>query len=163
MVFSAEPIQTVLVSCKATVDILGKPTLKDNLITINWHMPCSFNPQMYVISVGKSRFSAELLKKSRCFAVNFMPFTAKEKVLFCGRNTGRHIDKFKKAGLTREESTAIDCPKVAEAVAQLECEVVDIVEAGDHLLFIGKILNEVEKGNAPRLFHTRDDDFTRVI
>jgi flavin reductase (DIM6/NTAB) family NADH-FMN oxidoreductase RutF len=91
-----------------------------------------------------------------------MPFSAKEKVLFCGTHTGRSIDKFKKSGLTKEESEAIDCPKVAEAVAQLECEVVNLVDAGDHLLFIGKILRQIEKASAPRLFSKTDDEFMKV-
>jgi flavin reductase (DIM6/NTAB) family NADH-FMN oxidoreductase RutF len=163
MVYFAEPIQTVLVSCRANVDIIGRDVLKDNLIAVDWHMPVSFNPALYAISVGKARFSCGLISKSRCFVVNFMPYSQLDAVLFCGTNTGRSIDKFKKSGLTKEEGEAVDCPKVAQACAALECEVINSVDSGDHIIFVGRILAAFEKMSAPRLFHDRDDKFVKVV
>jgi flavin reductase (DIM6/NTAB) family NADH-FMN oxidoreductase RutF len=142
--------------------MMGKKVLKDNLITIDWHMPVSIQPALYAISVGKSRFSCELIQNSRCFVVNFMPYALKDKVWFCGSRTGKHIDKFKEAGLNKEESDSVDCPRVAQACAHLECEVVNSVEAGDHIIYVGRILREVPKADAPRLFHVSEAKFMQV-
>jgi flavin reductase (DIM6/NTAB) family NADH-FMN oxidoreductase RutF len=162
MVYFAEPIQTVLVSCRANVEIMGKEVLKDNMITLDWHMPVSFEPSLYAISVGKSRFSRLLIEKSKCFVVNFMPFSLKDKVLFCGRKSGRHMDKFKETGLKKEEGESVDCPRIADACAGLECEVVNSLEAGDHTIFVGKVLKEIYRNDAPRLFHLSEDEFVQV-
>jgi len=66
------PRQTILVSCRDRI--------KDNLITVAWHMPASFSPELYAIALGKTRFSCRMIKKSKCFVVNFMPFNLKDKV-----------------------------------------------------------------------------------
>jgi len=146
-----DPRQVILVTSREEVDIMGKKQVKDNIITIAWHMPASFNPRLYAVSIGKTRFSAEVIGKSKAFVVNFIPFSLKDKALTVGTKSGTHIDKFAEAGLTREDSESIDCPRVAEALAYIECEVVQEVEAGDHIIFIGKVVNSHIKEGGKRL------------
>jgi len=146
-----DPRQVVLVSCREEMDIMGKKQVKDNIITLAWHMPVSFNPNLYAISVGKTRFSCEVIKKSKAFVVNFVPFSLKDKALICGTKSGAHIDKFEEAGLSKEEASNVDCPRIKEALAYIECEVVEEVDAGDHIIFIGKVLNSKVKREGKRL------------
>lgn len=156
------PMQTVLVTCRGNVKNKFRrgDSLKDNVITLDWHMPVSFEPFLYSICVGKTRFSCGVIQNSKVFVVNFVPYNLKEKVLFCGRNTGENMDKIKESGLTKEESEKVDCFRVKEAVAWLECEVINEIDAGDHIIFIGKVISSHEKDNAPRLFHVEGDEFT---
>jgi len=154
------PRQTVLVSCRAEAEILGKETVKNNLITLDWHIPLSFDPELYGIAVGKTRFSCELIQKSGVFCINFMPYSLAKEVLFCGRISGKHTDKFKESGLSMEECEKIDCGRVAEAAAFLECEIVEEVETGDHAFFIGRVVNSGVKKHAKRLLHLSKDEFT---
>lgn len=151
--------EAVLVTSKAEVDILGKKTEKENIVTIAWHMPLSYDPLMFAIALSDKRFSHKLISKSKAFAVNFLPASFKKQILFCGRNSGELIDKFEKSGLTKEDSEKIDCPRIKEAVAFLECEVVEEVKAGDHIVFIGKVLNSGQKKKAKRLYHLGGDKF----
>ena len=153
------PRQVVLVSSRAEVPVLGRKTEKDDIITIAWHSPVSFDPDLYMISVGKTRFSAKLIRESHVFVVNFIPFILKKQVIFCGTNSGEFIDKFKESGLIKEEAEKVDCPRIKEALGYLECKVVDAVEAGDHILFIGKVLNSEFKQKRNRLFQ-EEKDFT---
>lgn len=153
-----DPRQVILVTSRAEMDILGKKELKDNIITLAWHMPTSFNPNLYAISVGKTRFTCKIIKKSKAFVVNFVPFKLKEQVLICGTKSGVHIDKFKETKLTKEEAKNVDCPRIKEALAYIECEVINEVDAGDHIIFIGKILNSEIKGKGKRLLQ-KDNDF----
>jgi flavin reductase (DIM6/NTAB) family NADH-FMN oxidoreductase RutF len=152
-----DPRQVILVSSRAEMDILGKKELKDNIITLAWHMPVSFNPKLYAIAVGKTRFSCEMIKKSKAFVVNFIPFELKKEVLVCGTKSGMHVDKFKEAKLTKEEASSVDCPMIKEALGYMECEVVDEIEAGDHIIFIGKILNSDVKKEGERLMQKAGD------
>ena len=157
-----DPRQVVLVSCRANIKdrFTGEENQKDNIITVAWHMPTSFKPELYTISVGKTRLGCEMIGKSRCFVVNFMPFSLKEKVLFCGTHSGEKIDKFKEAGLTKEESEKIDCPRIKEACAFMECEVVNEIETGDHVIFIGKVLNSRVNNYEKRVFQIKGYNFT---
>ncbi|MCX6709452.1 MAG: flavin reductase family protein [Candidatus Woesearchaeota archaeon] len=158
------PMQTVLVSSRGSS---SQPHLRqrkdgdiDNIMAIDWHMPVSFKPALYAISVGKTRFSFGIIESSKVFAVNFMPAEKRDAILFCGRKTGATTDKFHDSGLTKLECSSIDCPRIKEACAFLECEVVNEIEEGDHVIFIGKVLNGEILNLEKRAFHLRDDDFT---
>ena len=160
----ANPRQVVLVTSEADAEILGKKSLKKNIITLAWHMPLSFEPPMYAVAVGKTRFSCSLIKKSKCFVVNFMPADRQKEVLYCGSKSGMYVDKFKESGLTDEECEKVHCIRIREALGWLECEVVEEVEAGDHIVFIGRVVNISEnpkaKKGSKRLFHLDGDKFT---
>lgn len=151
--------QTVLISCRGKANILGEEKNKDNIITIDWHMQTSFEPFLYAISIGKKRFSHGLINESKVFCVNFMPYSLKKEVLFCGRNTGLVMDKFKEIGLTKEECDKIDCCRIKENIGYLECQVIDQIDTGDHTIFIGKILNQKLKSKEKRIFHEEGDEF----
>lgn len=146
------PLQTILVTCRHKG--------KDNIITMDWHTPLSFNPMIYAISVGKTRYSLELIKNSKVFVVNFMSKKFEKEILFCGRNSGRNCDKFAQTGLTKEESEKIDCPRIREALGFLECKVLQLIEVGDHVLFIAEVINSGLKKHGKRLFHLHEDQFT---
>lgn len=156
------PRQTVLVTCRGTIKdkFSGKESIKDNIIVLDWHTPLSFDPFLYAISIGKTRFSLDLIKESKVFVVNFMPMHLKDDVFFCGRNSGEHLDKFKETSLTKEESEKISCPRIKQALAYLECEVIQEIEAGDHLLFVAKVVHSDELDKGKRIFHTENDNFT---
>ena len=154
------PRQTVLVTCREEVPIMGKNVHKDNIITLDWHMPLSFEPGMYAISVGKSRFSRKIIEAGKSFCVNFMPPEKEDAIIYCGRHSGEHIDKFKEAGLGKEECDNIDCPRIKEASAYVECETVQEIETGDHILFIAKIVGTKELKKGKRIFRLEANKFT---
>ena len=162
MLHIVNPRQTVLITSKAEIDYFGKKIVKDNVLAIDWHTPLSFSPMMYAFSVSKNRFSYELIKKSKVFVVNFMPHKHEKAVLHCGRNSGRHSDKFAEAGLTKEKSNKVDCPRVKEALAHLECEVFQEIETGDHVLILANILDMEEKSEDKRIFHITGNDFGTI-
>ena len=58
----------------------------------------------------------------------------------CGLKSGRRVDKFQAAGLTREKAEKISAPLLAECLVNLECVKVNEVDAGDHTWFIGEIV-----------------------
>ena len=111
------PRQIILVSCRN----VGK----DNVLTLSWHTPLSFRPELYGLVMSKKRFSYGMIKESGCFVVNFMPLDMKNEVLYCGTHSGKKVDKFKELVLGKEEAEKIDCPVIKECVAYLECKLVD--------------------------------------
>ncbi len=148
----SNPRQTVLLTVRADG--------KDNIITLDWHTPLSFGPMMYGVCIGKTRYSLELVRKSKVFVVNFMGKEFEKEVLFCGRHSGRSFDKFKETSLEKEESETINCPRIRQALGYLECEVEREVETGDHIFFIAKVKKAELKRKGKRLFHMFADNFT---
>jgi len=156
------PRQVILITSRARIvpKFKAKEEEKDNIMTAAWHMPVSFEPPLYAISVGKKRYSLELIRKSKSFVVNFMPYSMKKEVLLAGRTTGVHLDKFEKIGLGKEDAETIDCCRIKEALACLECEVEQEIEAGDHIIFIGRVLKVIKNKGGKRIYQIRGDKFT---
>ncbi len=146
------PRQVVLVTCRHEG--------KDNIITLAWHMPTSFSPNLYTISVGKSRFSHDVISNSGVFCVNFMSAKDKDAIGLCGSVSGSNTDKFKESGFEKEKCERIDCPRIKQALGFLECRVVSKVETGDHTIFVGEVLNSKLKGPGKRLYHITGNEFT---
>jgi len=125
--------QVVLVTCAYKE--------RRNIITLAWCMPLSHKPPLAGISIAKTHFSNELIRNSREFAINVPDFSLLDKVVYCGTHSGREVDKFKETRLTPDKANRIaEPPLIAECVGHLECKVEDIKEAGDHTLFIGRIV-----------------------
>jgi flavin reductase (DIM6/NTAB) family NADH-FMN oxidoreductase RutF len=158
-----KPRQIILISSKAEIDVFGKQILKENLTAIDQHMPCSNNPKLYAINLSKISFSYRLIKKSNVFIVNFVSNNLAEEAKICLTRHGDHTDKFKETNLTKVEGETVDCPSVKEALGYLECEVVEEIETGDHITFIGKILREFLKEDDKRLFHLGDHQFSTTL
>ncbi|TDA35376.1 MAG: flavin reductase family protein [Hadesarchaea archaeon] len=127
------PRQVILVTC---VDEKGKP----NLLTVAWSTPLSFDPPLVGISIGKNRYSHDLLSRTKEFAISIPPSSLLERVKACGRLSGRKCEKFKEVGLTPQPSRCLRVPVVKEGIAHLECKVVKEVEVGDHTLFVGEVV-----------------------
>lgn len=111
-----------------------------NIITLAWAMPTSFDPLSVIISVGRARYSHDLIQESGEFVINVPSQELLDEVEFCGSKSGSEIDKFEETGLTPERSEEVEVPRIRECVAHLECEVVDHLRTGDHTIFVGKIV-----------------------
>ncbi len=113
---------------------------KDNIITLALCHVFSFKPALVGIGVSPKRFSYGLLQTSEDFAVNIPTRRQLEAVRVCGSKSGRRVDKFKAAGLTREKASKISSPLVAECPVSLECVKTKEVETGDHIWFVGEVV-----------------------
>ena len=159
------PMPAFLVTC-AGKD--GQP----NAIAIAWLMPVSVNPPLLAFAIRPQRYSYELLQENPAFVVNAMAYEQAVDVLFCGRYTGRNVDKFATANLTPVDAQAVDAPAIAEALAHVECEVEAEHEAGDHIIVVGRVVaasaseealaDEAHRDivAAPPLLHLGGDRFT---
>jgi flavin reductase (DIM6/NTAB) family NADH-FMN oxidoreductase RutF len=159
------PMPAFLITC-AGKD--GQP----NAIAIAWLMPVSVNPPLLAFAIRPQRYSYELLKENPAFVVNAMAYERAVEVLFCGRCTGRNVDKFATARLTPVDAQAVSAPAIAEALAHVECEVEAEYEAGDHVIVVGRVVAASANAEAmtedgyrdivaaPPLLHLGGDRFT---
>ena len=112
---------------------------KRNIITIGMFAYFSGNPTLVGIGIAPSRYSFNLIKKSKEYVVNVVDKEFMEAVRICGRCSGRDVDKFKKAKLTPVKGVKVDAPYIKEASVNIECKVVQEIETGDHIWFIGEV------------------------
>ena len=126
---------------------------QENVWPVDWHIPLSLSPKLYGLALNRSGYGTELVRASGVFVVNFVPVTWEEVIFFCGRTSGRQVDKFAATGLAKEEAQTVDAPRLADALGVLECRDVRAVETGDHTFFVGEVTHEVFRGQAPRLHH----------
>ena len=112
----------------------------DNIITLAWTGTVNSDPPMLSISVRKERYSHAMLLETGEFAVNLVTEELTRAMDFCGVRSGRDLDKFAAAGLTREPATQVAAPLIAESPLSLECRVRQVIELGSHDLFLADIL-----------------------
>ena len=135
---------------------------KANIITLAWKTPLSHKPPLVGISIAKSHFSCELIEKSEEFIINVPDLGLLNEVVFCGKVSGRDVDKFKESKLTPlKANRLIKTPLISECIGNLEVILRDIREFGDHKFFGGEIIYAQAEEN---LFdQTWNVDKTRLI
>lgn len=156
--------QVILITCRGHIkkEMSTEIEEKDAIMAASWHTPVSKEPFLYAIAVNQKRFCHKLIEQSEVFAVNFMSQDYQEAIKLCGRTSSQHLDKFKEANLTKEESTSIDCPRIKEALGFLECRIEQKISAGDHTIFIGHVHNHQLKQEKPRIYHLSKDKFAQM-
>jgi len=159
------PKLAVLLTC---VDKAGKA----NIMTLAWCMPVSIEPPLLVVSIAPKRYSYKLIEETKEFVINIPTMKHAKKTLFCGRRSGKDYDKFKETKFTPLPAKTVKAPIIKECIAHLECKLYKKITAGDHTLFIGKILTAYANKNAftdkynlekaKLIFHLGGDEFASL-
>ena len=127
------PNPAVMVSC--SID------KRDNIITLAWVGTVCSKPPMISIAIRPSRYSHEIISKSKEFVINIPTPKLTGACDLCGTRSGRDIDKFKETGLTREKGSVVSTPIIKECPVNIECQVRQIISLGTHDLFIGEVVS----------------------
>ncbi len=111
-----------------------------NPVTLGWTMIASGKPAMMAIAVAAKHYSIECIDHSRCFTIAFPSSEMAEAALFFGSRSGRTVDKFAEFDCKTEPATEIDSVLLSDAVANFECVLESQLPAGDHIVFVGKVV-----------------------
>lgn len=159
------PKLTVMLTC---ADEEGKA----NIITLAWAMPVSAKPPLLAVSISPKRHSYKIVKKTKEFVINIPTMKLVKETLFCGRRSGKDLDKFRETKLTQMTAKIVKAPIIKECIAHLECRLYKQISAGDHTLFIGEIQtayanenvfsNKYDLEKAKLVFHVGDNKFTSI-
>ena len=107
---------------------------KVNTMAIGWGSICYMwgRPGLTVM-VRYSRYTYDLLEQAGEFTVS-VPKTSelKKELSFCGRHSGRDVDKFKECSLTMLEGKAVATPVIKECALHFECKTIyrQVMEPG---------------------------------
>ncbi len=113
---------------------------KANPVTLGWTMLVSGKPPMMAIAVASTHYSIETIRHSKCFCLAFPSSDRADAALFFGSKSGRDIDKFAEFDCKTEPAKQIDSVLLPDAVANFECMLESETAAGDHIIFVGKVI-----------------------
>lgn len=128
-----------------------------------WNMKASMDPPMFAVSISKKYHTHKLIRKSKEFVIAVANRSLENEVRFFGSTHGNEVDKFKETGLQTETSQFITSPLIKNATVNFECELVSETDAGDHVIFLGKILAAYTNPEKNTLFNIKTVNGERVF
>lgn len=111
-----------------------------NIATIAWTGIINSEPMTVYISIRPSRFSNEIITKTREFVINLPNKKLVKAADFCGTKSGREVNKFEVCGLTKRQSSKVAVPYIEECPINLECKVIDIQKFDSHEMFVAEVV-----------------------
>lgn len=114
---------------------------KSNIITVAWTGILNSNPAMVYISVRPTRYSYNIIKETKEFAINLTTKDLAYKTDWCGVKSGANVDKFKEMHLTKQKAQFIKCPLIKESPVSIECKVEKTIDLGSHTMFVARVLS----------------------
>ena len=113
---------------------------KMNAHIVNAVMQTTSSPATFCLASNKNNLTCEYIQQSKVFAVSVVDNDADMK--FIGRfgfRTGRDIDKFDGINYRVGQTGA---PIVLDkTVAFVECKVINQIDLGSHILFVGEVVD----------------------
>lgn len=124
-----------------------------NLMTAAWVTQISARPDTLLVAVGKTHYTAQLITQRRSFTVSALSEKQGEIARACGFVSGRDINKLARVHCGFTES---GLPWVWEAAAMFECEMTGRIEMGDHILFVGTVIESRSTGATPMVYRASE-------
>ena len=124
-----------------------------NGMTAAWVNQVSSQPPMVSVAIGKTHYTSELISKAKSFSVNILSPNQMELARKCGFISGKNQDKLQEEEITYQATGA---PILTNCAAYLECNLAQQIEVGDHILFIGTIVNADNKDKSILIFRSKD-------
>ncbi len=120
-----------------------------NGITVAWVTRVSWEPKIVAVSIGKTRYSRELLDESSRFAICVMGEKGRDVAEYFGTVSGRKVNKFQKYSY---QLSSGGLPIPTGTVAYIECKKLKQVEIGDHIVYFGLVELEKSLDGSPLIF-----------
>jgi 3-hydroxy-9,10-secoandrosta-1,3,5(10)-triene-9,17-dione monooxygenase reductase component len=117
-------------------------------LTCNAFTAVSLDPPMVLFCPAKTSATWPRIAVAGSFCVNVL---AESQQHVCASFARTGVDKF--AGIDVEAASHVDAPRIAGALAHIECEIADVHEAGDHLVVLGRVLGLSHRNGSPLMFY----------
>jgi flavin reductase (DIM6/NTAB) family NADH-FMN oxidoreductase RutF len=138
--------------CSVTV-VTTKYHEKVNGASIAWITKLSRNPPLIMCAMAKSRYTFELIQKSKVFAVNILSTEQIAIGKHFGLQSGRNVNKFESI---KYDILKTGSPVLKDCAAVLDCKLHGFFEAGDHYIVVGEVVDGISTSKEP-LAYNRDD------
>jgi flavin reductase (DIM6/NTAB) family NADH-FMN oxidoreductase RutF len=110
----------------------------ENALTVSWIAPVSFDPPEIMFAADRHHYSVDFLRSTKNFAVSVLRGGQQRLAAQFARQSMVGEDKLD--GVQTRESTT-GAAILTDSLSYLDCEVVALHEAGDHLLVVGQVVD----------------------
>ena len=121
-------------------------------MTANAVTSLSLEPPMVLICVARTAHTHGLLERSRAFAVNILGEHQEAVSRLFAQVAAPEPGRLQGMGFTIGRTGS---PVLEDCVAYIECHVTEVVEGGDHSIFLGEVVAEGVMADAPPLIFYR--------
>jgi len=125
------PLRTYLV-------VSGRLGEEVNVMAADWVMLMSVEPFVVGVGVSPKRYTHGLIKRYGEFVVSVPSTDMVRDVWIVGSESGP--GKLAKTSFTLVRAQKVGTPIIREALANLECRVIDSLNYGDHTWFVGEVV-----------------------
>lgn len=131
-----------------------------DIMPAGWAMYVSGSPCLMAVAVGHKRHTNHLIRQGGDFVIAVPGPGMEEMIRFCGSHSGRDTDKVAALNIETKPADQVRPPLLAGAKANLECKLHQLMEAGDHTLFVGEVVAAWEDDAVPgRLMNFGNGEF----
>jgi flavin reductase (DIM6/NTAB) family NADH-FMN oxidoreductase RutF len=118
-------------------------------LTVNAFCSVSLVPPLVLVCIERIAQSHDCVLRSGVFAVNVLEGERGETLSrrFADTYPGQRFDS------VSFHLGAMGCPLLDEALAWLECTVTQVVEAGDHTIFVAEVIDANAHEGSPLVFY----------
>lgn len=120
-------------------------------LTVNSFASVSLEPLMVLWCLDKRSGSLNAFKNAEKFAVNILAGNQKEACWTFA--SSKEQDRFGKVPWEMSEN---NLPIIKDVFGVFECKKVSEIDAGDHIIFLGEVINIKKNDVAPMLYYKRN-------
>jgi flavin reductase (DIM6/NTAB) family NADH-FMN oxidoreductase RutF len=128
-----------------------------DVMAAEWTHHISYSPCLIALNIRGDDATAHNIKESNEFGVNL---ASENQSLICsisGKFTGTKVDKIKilkEFGVKFHAAKKIACTMIDESAMQAECKLIRHEEIGDHIFFVGEVIEiSADENIRPLLYH----------
>jgi flavin reductase (DIM6/NTAB) family NADH-FMN oxidoreductase RutF len=140
-----QELQSALESLQYGLYVLGSiDGEKVNTIIATWVTQVSFEPPLVCVALEQGSKTKECIKRAGYFSVNTLPshgLAIAKQFLRRGESSDSMVN-----GRLFVRATH-GTPFIVDAAASLECRVTEFINAGDHVLYVGEVVEAVHRHN----------------
>lgn len=111
-----------------------------NAMTVSWVTQISFDPKWIGVSVERTAVTHELMERGGCFAVSLVAQDDRAIVRKFTKPVDVDLDGRTLNGFPYVERVT-GAPILEQAVAYVDCEVRERLQAGNHTFFVGEVVD----------------------
>jgi flavin reductase (DIM6/NTAB) family NADH-FMN oxidoreductase RutF len=142
-----------------SIDENGKPS---GMIA-GWNMKCSMDPPLFAVALKKKGHTHRLIQQSKEFVVAVANYELLDPLMVFGSRSGKSTDKFSETNVKTSKAVHVKSPLLTDATINFECELYKEVDSGDHIIFIGRILESHVNQDKKVLFNVKKVEGKRLF
>ncbi len=143
-----------LITSVALITSMGRRSA--NVMSAEWTFQVSYRPMRLIVLVHPGDMTHENILESREFGANFLSDEQAALANLAGYYTGREVNKLSSELFQTYPGKKIQAPMISGCVLNAECRLVQVLETGDHTMFLGNVLEvEFDESKNPLLYSRR--------